>query len=675
MQSTARLRAGGLALPGLLALLLVVGGGIGALLVLWPAQDGAGTSTRSGPAAPAQDPEISGPHPEPFDSFHPERDRAVTPAYGGSVTVHIESKPRMLNSALDNSQMARNVLNELHAWLVRRDWESWELEPELCTTWEQEDTLVLKKGGPLLFGKVTEEEYEYVLARSDETLPKFEIDGSSPTTLPSFTMSTSFPKDDVERIERGTVITFYLRRDVRWHDGHPFDASDVLFSWSIAANPLVSCDTFRPYLQKIERAEVLDSHTIRFFFREQYFNVLNVFADNLCILPAHLFDLRDPDHPRHDREASDEACAREINENPRNTEWVGLGPYRLTSFSQQGIEAERFGPFFDPEHSGYFDRIRWRHIPNDDAAFQALLEGEVDFTLRISSEQYFGPATQQDAFTRRNYKGYFYLGAFNYVPWNLRRPLFQDLRVRQALAHALDLESFVQNVAHGLAKMPTGSQCYFSPAYNHDVRRLEYDLQRAEELLAEAGWYDRDGDGTVDKDGVPFHFEMLSQAGNKSAELFAQLFQEGLSKIGVRMEIVPLEWATYYDRIKKRDFDCGQMSWSVDVTENDPIQLWHTTSADKGGNYPGVSDPRVDELIARGARELDDGARWATWRELHRYLYEELQPYLYREMPARKFAMNRAIRGFQAFKINPGFSVRRWFHAAGTAGTRATREQ
>jgi ABC-type oligopeptide transport system substrate-binding subunit len=142
----------------------------------------------------------------------------------------------------------------------------------------------------------------------------------------------------------------------------------------------------------------------------------------------------------------------------------------------------------------------------------------------------------------------------------------------------------------------------------------------------------------------------------------------------VRLKVTPVDNATYFQRINERDFDAGMAMWVVDATENDPVQLWHSRSAVKdGSNHAGVIDPKVDALIAEGDRELDDEKRWALWRELHRYLYEEVQPYLYREAPPRKFALAKAVRGVQFFKIMPGFSLRRWYYPAGTPGTRATR--
>jgi len=616
----------------------------------------------AGGAAQAQGAEAVGPGPVPVDLWNPARAEPAEPAWGGTLVIHSEVLPKTLNHALFNSVYASNVLQELHANLIRRDWETWRFEPELCTGWEQADTLVLKDG-QRLHGRVSEHDERIVLS-GEETGEAHDDAGAE----------RSFSRDQVASVERGTVFTFHLRDDVRWHDGPPFDAQDVRFSVSIAHNPEVGCDWVRPYLLKILSCEVLDAHTVRVTFGEQYFNTLSVFVDDLCILPRHLYDLHDPDHPQHDPEADDRACAREINENPHNTEWVGLGPYHLVSYGEQGIEAERFAGYWDPEHSGWVDRIVWRHIANDQAAFQALLNGELDFSMRISSEQYFGEATGQEAFTRRYCKGYFYLGSFNYTPWNMRRPLLSDLRVRKALAHAMDMRAYVENIAHGLAVLPTGPQCYFGPAYDHDVKRLEFDLDRAAELFAEAGWYDRDGDGVMDRDGKPFAIEMLVQKGNTAAEIFARMYQESLARIGARLELTSVDYATLTKRINERDFDAGGGGWSVDATENDPVQLWHSSAAAPGGsNYAGVMDPEVDRMIAEGDRMLDDEARWAKWRELHRYLYENVQPYLYRDAPPKKFALNKAIRGVQFFKVYPGYSLRRWYFPAGTPGTRATR--
>ena len=621
------------------------------------------------PQSEEDQPGIAGPRDEPVDEFHPDRDREVTPGYGGSVTVHLPRLPRNINYMIENSSYTRWFSWELHEYLVMRDWETWELEPRLARRWDTEDTLVLKGGRGegkenILYGKVTEDGDDYVV---QPLSPAHDL--AEPARV---------PKSEVESLERGTVFTFHLRNDALWHDGHPFDADDVLFSYRCYRNPNVDCDKTRPKFEKILHGEKIDEHTVRFFYSEQYFDALTTFY-YLFLLPSHLYDLNDPDHPNHREEgiAGDEELAAEVNGNIHNTEWIGLGPYRMTSWGQDVVVGERFDDYFDPSDGGYLDEIRWRHIPNDYTSIQALINGDLDFSLRITSEDYFGAATATEEFRKDFYKGYYYVGAFNYFVWNMRKPLFADLRVRKALTHAMDMEEYRRTVGNGLANLPTGPQFYYGKAYNHEVERLPYDPARAEELLAEAGWYDRDGDGVIDKDGIPFEFELLAINANKASITFVQKLQESLVPLGIKAEIVTYEWATFLERVHNREFDAAGLAWTLNVPEDDPEQLWHSSQADKPrtSNHPGVSDVDVDALIAQGQRELDDEKRWAIWRELHRYLDDEVHPYLYRLAPPRKFAMNKRIRGFETFKINPGYSIRRWFLPLGSEGTRPARER
>ena len=486
-----------------------------------------------------------------------------------------------------------------------------------------------------------------------------------------------FPKSDVASVERGTVYTFHLREGVQWHDGHVLDLRDVLFSYGIYANPAVDCDSIRArYTGQILAAEVAGERSVRFFYAQQYFNVLETLAD-LAILPSHIYDLSDPDNPDHDPDASPEEQARHINENPHNTRWVGLGPYRITDWGQQGVEAERFDGYFDPQNGGYLDRIVWSHIPDDDAAFQALLNGELDFMNRVSTSDYFGEATASEAFTDHLYKGYYYTASYNYCPWNSLRPELSDPKVRIALAHCFDFDEYIRTVCNGLAKQVTGPQFYFGPSYDHDVVPFPYDLDKAEELLAEAGWYDHDGNGIIDKDGVEFEIDYLAVPGSTTVNNFSKKLQENLGRVGIKLNIELVEFATFMERSLGREFDATGLAWNLPL-ENDPEQLWHSNGAPadvRGSNRAAVADAKVDALIERGQRELDADARHAIWRELHRHLYYEIQPYLFRVTLPRKFGMTKKIRGVQLFPINPGYSIRRWYYPSGSPGTRPARDR
>ncbi|MAE71649.1 MAG: hypothetical protein CME06_14420 [Gemmatimonadetes bacterium] len=625
----------------------------------------------------------TGPGPVPFDAFHPDRETPVTPAYGGRAVVHLSSLPEGLNRAIENSAVSNWMLYELHDRLVLQNWETWEIEPSLCKSWDTDDQVVLSEGAAAKYQAATKigpegNQRSILYGKVSESGDGFDVVSVGNTT--------HIPKSDVAALERGTVFTFHLPDNVHWHDGHLFDADDVLFSWEVYNNPEVDCDEVRFSYQKILDAQAIDKTTVRFFYESQYFKALESCGD-LCILPRHLYDLNDPDNKKHDPEThahygtGHEFTLAElgdyINDNPHNTAWVGLGPYRVSNWDSKFVEAERFEGYHAPEGSGYLDRIVWRHIQNDDSSFLALVNGELDFFARVRSEDYFGEGTASEAFTQNYYKGYFYTGTYGYVGWNTLRAQLKDPSVRKALCHAFDWDGYLESNYFGLGKRVTGPQNYFGVAYNHDVKPMAYDPELAEEMLAEAGWYDRDGDEIIDKDGIAFEIEFLYPSGNKASETIGLSLQEAYEKLGVKLEMRNLEWSSFLERMLERNFDAVNLAW-VPPLESDPEQLWHSKWGKpelKSSNMCGVMDTKIDELIERGQKELDTEVRSGIWWELHRYLHDELQPYMFGVNTPRKFAMNKKLRGFQAFKIAPGYSIRRWYFPSGTPGTRPSIEK
>lgn len=608
--------------------------------------------------------DVMGPHPAGADLFHPDP-RPVKPALGGRVIVHIEAQPANLCYPIENSAIATFVLREVHAALLRFDFETWRNELDLARAFEIEDTLVLKGGRGagntnIVYGKVSEDGDDYVVTSGSPANP---------------IGTKRVPKGDVEELHLGTVFTFHLREGVTWHDGHPFDAHDVLFSWDLYNNPSVDCDEKRYRFADIVHGEVLDPHTVRFFYRKQYFLASQTFNDTLCLLPRHLYDLTDPDHPQHDADASLEARAAAINDNPHNIDWVGLGPYRVTEWKRgQYIEAVRFDGFFDksPARAGYVDTIRWRYIDNDDSAFQALLNDEIDVFRRVKTEDYFGELTSQKLFTDKFYKAYSYVGQYGYTCWNMHRSKFKDVNVRTALAHAFDGAEWVATKYSGLAVQVTGPAFFLSPWYDQSVKPLAYDPELAEELLLDAGWYDRNGNGIVDKDGEEFVIEFLMPSGNKASESFGQKLQESYKKIGVGVTIQPLEWASFLERMLNRDFDACNLAWVLNEPESDPWQIWHSSEAafaKRSSNHAGYADAATDALIEQGRVELDPDKREAIWHELHRRVYA-LQPYLFGQTPPTKFAFSRKLRGVKLYNFAPGYLVRDMYFEEGTPGTR-----
>ena len=537
------------------------------------------------------------PGPVEADRFHPDAG-VVEPRRGGRVTLHLSSRPRSFNYMLESSSVTRQLLHELHEPLIRRDWETWEWTGALAEAW------------------------------------------------------------DVS--EDGLTWSFRLRDGVAWHDGHPLDARDVWFSWSLWKNPDVRCDGRRYMFDKLVEAEVTGDRAIRFTFGEPYFMAASTFDESFTILPSHRYDLSDPDNPDHDDGATPAEQARYVNEHPNNMEWIGLGPYRLVSQDAQHVEARRWDGYFDPANGGWLDTIRWRVIPAGDTAMLALESGVLDFYDRVSISDFFGERTASERFRERFYTGYFFTPYMSFTAWNLKRPELADARVRRALGMCFDAETYVRSYYRGLAFQVTGDQWYASPTYDRTLAPLPYDLDGARDLLAEAGWYDRDGDGLADRGGLPLSLELLMPAGNEVSEAFGQLFQESLRRVGVDLQLRSLEFAALRERVIERDFD-GLNLGMVLAFESDPEQLWHSRwSEGSSSNRSGLADDEVDRLIEALQVELDDARRIELFHRLQRRVFE-LQPYLFRVTAPHRFAMARRVRNFQIFALDPGYSIRRWF--------------
>ncbi len=541
------------------------------------------------------------------DTFHPAHqpdEKGVlpalpAPAYGGRATIHLESLPKSLNYAIDSSGVARRILFELNETLLTEDWNTLELVPNLCRSYEVE----------------------------------------SPTTF-----------------------VFHLRPGILWHDGAPFNAHDVVFSALLYRNPKVNAGSKGPQYRRIVEIQAPDPLTVRVVYDKPYFRALVAIGD-MPILPAHLYEKPG---------ASEDEQAEFINRNPHNRDWVGLGPYRLVSWEGDRIVAKRFDKYFDPERGGYLDELDWLYVNDDAAAFQALLNGEIDVFGRLSTEDYFGSATSSELFRSKFVKAWAPSNAYGFVAWNLRCEKLKDLRLRRALALGFDYAAARQSIYRGLANQVLGHGVPESDFYDHELAPLPFDPIQAKELLAEAGWSDHDGDGFADKDGAPLSLEIVYGSGNAVNAALIVAMQNDWSRIGVRVQPLPLDPNAARQRVGKHDFEGYIAAWAM-PSESDPEATFHSKTANGDtSNFPGLCDPEVDKLIEKLQGELDRKARTGIWHQLQRRLYE-LQPYLWGFSPPRKFAYSQKLRGVEFVRPDPNYVARRWYWPAGTPGTREKR--
>ena len=647
------------------------------LLACWVGALGSSSAAQEA----TQGPQGTGPGRGSADRFHPEvkpGEPVLEAAYGGSLYMHMGSLPQGFNRMLHSTEATKWVTHVVHDSLLHQDWETWALEPRLAESYLIEDALVLKPEAAQRYPEARQ------LGRGEQS--SWRLFGALRESAGGYRLRAGqadelvIAREDVQSLERGTVFTFRIRPGILWHDGHGFDEADVLFSWECFQNPHVDASQTRSLYGKLIHAEIPEAGKIRFFYGHQFFSALESVGE-MPIIPRHLFDLNDPDLRAAQPElvpdggiASLEQVGRFVNENPHNVDWVGLGPYRLSSFDQEGVIAERFDGFWDahnPRYGGYVDRLVWRHIADDKVAFQAALAGEIDLFTRLSSEDYDGAVTASELFKEKLYKGYYYTGTYSYTAWNAHRPYFKDVRVREALALLVDMESFAKAHYQGRSKLVSGPAHYFSKAYNQSVPQPGFDPERAVELLEDAGWYDRDGDGIVDRDGQPFAFEMLHVAGKIGPQLLGAHIQAGLARAGIKLTITTLDFSSLLARMRKLDFDAYQLAWVLDL-ESDPEQVWHSKWAPIVGssNFVNYADRASDELIEAIQVELDVERRMELWNQLHARIASQ-HPYLFGFNNPYKFAMNKRFRGLRTSAMTPGYSALQIYLPKGSPGTRA----
>jgi peptide/nickel transport system substrate-binding protein len=377
-------------------------------------------------------------------------------------------------------------------------------------------------------------------------------------------------------------LTFRLRPGVKWHDGRPFTADDVVFTWQTIVDPKTPSPYKADYTD-VESVEAEGPGVVHVHYRQPYAKALTSWST--WMLPRHLL----------------EPFVREgrIREAPQN--WnapVGTGPYRFVSRKA----GERIVLVANPE---YWDgrpnlsRVVYRVIPSQATTFLELKARGVD-SAALTALQY-KRQTDYPAFKYEYTKFHYPSNAYTYFGFNLKDPRFADRRVRQAFAHAINKRELIDGVILGMGREATGPYKPGTWAYTDRVRTYPYDMDKARQLLAEAGWKDRDSNGLLVKDGKPFTFEILTNQGNDERKKIAEILQSQLRELGVGAEIRILEWAALLkEHIRKRRFEAIVLGWGTGV-DPDQFVIWHSSQmAPEQMNHIGYSNPEADAALEQG---------------------------------------------------------------------------
>ncbi len=399
--------------------------------------------------------------------------------------------------------------------------------------------------------------------------------------------------DLAERWETPDPLTyvFHLRRGVKFHDGRPLTSADVKFTFDSILSGAIKTPK-RGAFRMVAVVEAPNPYTVVFRLKEPFAAFLwNLVRPSVGIVPA--------------------GSPADFAQHP-----TGTGPFRFVSARQDDeIVLERNDGYFgEPPR---IQRARFRIVPDATVRALELRKGTADAELNSLAPDMVAALAHQPEIEVTEQPG----TIFAYVAFNFDDPALRDREVRQALAYATDRNTIVRYLYHGQARLADGLLPPNSWAFEPNVSRYNYDPAHAEQLLDAAGF-------PRGKDGVRLHLTMKTST-DESARLLSAVLQDQWRRVGVALELRPLEIATLLSDIGRGNFQIYTLRWVG--ANNDPDIFEYVFSSRKmppdGANRGHYRNTRLDQLVDQARVESDRAKRRAIYSEVQKIVAEDL-PYL-----------------------------------------------
>lgn len=421
----------------------------------------------------------------------------------------------------------------------------------------------------------------------------------------------------------GLVYTFYLRRDVLWHDGEPFTADDVLFTIEAIQDEDYQGAPVLSEMWRTVTVEKINDYTLTFTLQAP----LATFLDytTIDILPQHLLA---------------EVPASELPRNQFSVRPVGTGMYKIGEVSSEHVILEANPDYFGEQP--LLSKIEFKFYPDYQSVFAAYQQGEVEGVGQVLPEDLMAVRKEENL---RLYVAR--LSGYTLVFLNLDLPIFEEKEVRQALLWGIDRQRIIDQMLDGQGVVAHSPIMPDSWAYNDDVFRYGYDPGKARDLLTEAGWADTDGDGVREKGDRSLEFVLLTNKDPERRQIIEEIARQ-LWEVGVKvLPVVEDSSWVVNEALRPRNFDAVLYSWGNLPSDPDPYLMWHSTQiGGDGQNYAGLDSRDIDELLEQARQSTDQGERAELYRDFQDMFADEV-PALLLYYPVYNYAVDEMVKGVQ----------------------------
>jgi len=409
-----------------------------------------------------------------------------------------------------------------------------------------------------------------------------------------------------------TSITYYLRTDVKWWDDQPVTAEDVLYTYERMKDPKTNYPN-AARLRFIKDVKVIGTYAIRFSFDRVYADLLT--DSDIMPVPKHVFEKLGGDN---------------FGLKP-----VGNGPYKVKEFIPGSY-------LLLTDNEAYYrgrpplDEIDIRYYTDINAMKNDFAQGNLDLVLNLN------PMIASELSANKNILIDSKPGnTFTYVGWNLSNELLADKDFRKALTMAINRPKILADIYAGMGKLSLGPLPPSSWGFNDKVAPVEYNLAKAQEILKQKGYQERNG--FVEKGNKPVTFTIITNSENPERVQILTQVASDLKALGIKVNARAMRVDSFIAAVVTKKFDGFVMGWSIG-DKIDPSAYWHSEATKGRFNFSSYKNKKVDSLIDEGVTMLNRKKAKEIWGEFQKVVYDE-QPYSFLIVPNVISAFYKRVRG------------------------------